>query len=134
MNPLFAIFISLSMLLQAVLGGNVLCLGENGHVAIEPPHKALSIRTTPAATCDDSPVPALAADHHGPCEDVGANEEVTASRRAPRFQTAPSSPVLDAALPEPCFVVIAASLACHRIKSQSAPASLAVAHSAVLLI
>ena len=97
--------VSLAVVLAGVLSGNVLCMGNDGHVAIEPPHQ---VSVAPRPT-----VPSLAGQQvpvkeHGSCNDITVDVEVVVRQTAMGTLDAPTivPPVLDVALPDVLAAVV----------------------------
>lgn len=87
--------LSIALLMAGVISGNVLCIGNDGHIAIESPH-AVSI----AAGVGGQRVPDK---EHGPCNDVAVDVEVAVRQTIAGALDAPSvamPPVFDVALPD----------------------------------
>ena len=106
--------LTLAIVMVSVLGGNVLCMGDDGHLAIEPPHQT----STPAMP--STAVPHESGDDHGPCSDLTIDVVVAVRQTAAGTLESPVvviPPVLDVALPALLALVANPSGAAH---SQSA--------------
>lgn len=84
--------VALAVFLAGVFDGNVLCMGDDGHVAIEAPHRSSS---SPASNQDGD------GSEHGPCSDIAVDVQVAVRQTAMGTLDAPTlvPPVLDVALP-----------------------------------
>lgn len=91
--------VALTVLAAGALNGNALCIGDDGHVAIEAPHQpsAIAKAATPPA-----PVQQERDGEHGPCSDIAVDVEVAVRQTAMGTLDAPTivPPVLDVALPD----------------------------------
>jgi len=99
--------VSLAILLTSVLGGNALCIGEDGHVAIELAHHstAFAAESTGAeqALCFET------SDDHGPCVDMAVSVAMAARQTSlgtPELWSLMVPPVLFA--PVPTIMVVSA--------------------------
>ena len=102
--------IALAIIMVSVLGGNVLCIGDDGHLAVEPPHQA----STPAMP--SAAVPHESGDNHGPCSDLTIDVVVAVRQTAAGTLESPVvviPPVLDVALPALLAVVANPSGVAH---------------------
>lgn len=114
--------VSFGVVAASALGGNVLCLGDDGHLAIEPPHQPLLSPTSVLPFASDQHLPEKP---HGPCNDVGANVEVVVRQTAVGVLETPTiviPPVLDVALPPPLIAVRLAPVAHSNDAALPAPA------------
>ena len=102
--------IAIAIIMVSVLGGNVLCIGDDGHLAVEPPHQA-STSAMPSAA-----VPHESGDNHGPCSDLTIDVVVAVRQTAAGTLESPVvviPPVLDVALPALLAVVANSSGVAH---------------------
>ncbi len=126
--------VSLTVVMAGVLGGNVLCVGNDGHIAIEPPHQIpVALRTaSPSLTGQQAPL-----NEHGPCSDITVNVEVAVRQTAIGTVDSPPiiiPPVLDATLlAVPAAVAGLARLSDHSDAAQP-PTTLGCLRCTVLLI
>jgi hypothetical protein len=105
--------LAFAIVMVSVLGGNVLCMGNDGHLAIEPPHQA----STPATSAMPSAaIPHESGDDHGPCSDLAIDVVVAVRQTAagtPESPVVVIPPVLDVALPALLAVVAHPTGAVH---------------------
>ena len=98
MHILMVSIVALAVLAAGVLNGNVLCIGDDGHVAIEAPHHPAAIAK---AATPPAPVQQERDGEHGPCSDIAVDVEAV-RQTAMGTLDAPTivPPVLDVALPD----------------------------------
>jgi hypothetical protein len=95
-NILTVISVAFAVITTGGLGGNVLCMGDDGHLAIEPPHQGAGLAQPATASHSDWQIPN---DDHGSCSDVAVGTGVAVRRTAVEPSDSVIAPVFAVALP-----------------------------------